>query len=169
MQGERSLKRMNNCLIDLKIRIKTSNNFSGIFECWDVDALASLGLTKESLDPSHWTYDIRPDLYTVPGVARKGHETGGSVNVHAVTLGTNEDVEFSHIFYVDTGHKGGRGLPHWNHELWIKMGDGKWEPFRKDKTKFHEVPISSSIMIEVADSTGHVESETVHQNYIVTF
>ena len=76
-----------------------------------------------------------------------------------------ESLEFSHVFFIDTtGH--GRGKPtHWNHQLYIKRGDGDWTPFDKKRTKCHEIPDSDSIIIWAKDSSGKSEEQKVEKKY----
>lgn len=141
------------------IGFKTSNDDSDSFDPWNKEALRYIEVEPGAIDPSSCSYHVRGDLYEVPGVAKKGHECGGSINVQGIDVNTRETIEFSHIFYIDvTGHGG--MPPHWNHELWVRKGN-EFKLFDKNKTEFHVIPISDWIEIWLEDEKGQVESKKV--------
>jgi len=142
------------------VGFKTSSGCSGSFDPWNQKALNYIGVGPGAIDPATWSYHVRGDLYEVPNKARKGHECGGSVNVQGTDINTGQTIEFSHIFYIDvTGHG---GKPHhWNHELWVKKGEGEFTKFDKSETEFHSIPISDWLEIWLKDDEGNIKSEKV--------
>lgn len=142
------------------IGFRTSNRDSNSFNPWNPDALRYIGVGPGAIDPTSWSYDVRGNLYQVPKIARKGHECGGSINVRGSDTKTGQTIEFSHIFYIDTTRHGGKP-DHWNHELWIRKGRGKFTPFDKKKTRSHSIPISDWIEIWLKDHEGNTKSKKV--------
>jgi hypothetical protein len=148
--------------LDVNITLRTNNGYDNSFSAWNPDALGQLSLTMGALDPSKWSYHVRGDLYLVPNLARKGHECGGSVNTSSVIHKSGITIEFSHVFYIDTtGHRHRKKSPHWNHELYIKIGNGQWQLFDKSKTRCHKIPISDWIEKEAKDANGKIETVKV--------
>jgi len=160
-----STKEKNKKSTVIKLGFKTNTGMEGTFDAWNQCALAYVGTSMSALDPNFSSFHVYGDLYQVPNFARKGHETGGSVNVRAINLETNETIEFSHVFYIDTtGH--GRGVDnHWNHELYCKVGEEEWRLFDKSKTEFHMILDSDNIIIWAKDSNGMYDEKKVEKIY----
>jgi hypothetical protein len=151
--------------LNILIGFKTSNGEAGSFSPWNPYALKSMGVTAGALDPKTWSYHVRGDLYEDPPIARKGHETGGSVNVQGIDGSCGNTVRLSHVFFIDTtGHRDKRKPDHWNYQIYTKKGDGEWTPLDKRLLKFHEIPISEWIEIWAQDSNGKTESKKVFRN-----
>lgn len=149
----------------MQLGFKTNTGLEGTFDAWNRAALAYVGTSMGALDPTSSSFHVYGDLYQVPTFARKGHETGGSVNIRAINRATKENIEFSHVFYIDTTGHGRCVVTHWNHELYYKVGDGEWKLFDKSETEFHIIPDSDIIIIWARDSIGKYEEKKVKKIY----
>jgi len=144
-----------------QIGYKTCNGDAHSFNPWNERALRSFGVGPGAINPESIRFHVSGDLYEVPGIARRGHECGGSINVEGADISTGRKIELSHIFYRDEkGHR--KEPPHWNHELWIRIGDWPFKLFNKRQTIHHIIPKSDWIELFCVDLNGNRESKKVY-------